>query len=236
MISIQERVPSQPKRQGITPLPGWQSDKVSTTGVDRGSVSIPESVLTFYPIFSECLRKVKPNPDLSDAPTIVSVNADSTPSEFACPEGKDNQVYLDLESLQGFEVVSDQFQQWGIQFRNAIALQPSNPAYPPKSGSMVLIAGPKRGWMEVIFNHPICAVSCYVTSSRRITLSGFNREDQLVAQTELPEANLANSNALTPPNALLTLTTETPQIYRINFSAFDGQFSVDDFYFDFSEQ
>ncbi|MDJ1179610.1 hypothetical protein PJF56_12115 [Roseofilum sp. BLCC_M91] len=176
-------------------------------------------------------RTIYPFDCLSEQQTAVSNAADITESDLPSSAGGSKRIHLDLETLQGFEVVNHQFEQWGIQFRNAIALQPSNPAYPPKTGTMVLIAGPKSGWMEVLFTRPISAMSCYVTSSRRITLTGFDRHKQAIAYTELSEANLADSNAPIAPNALLTLTTETPEIHRINFSAFDGQFSVDDFYF-----
>lgn len=207
------------------------SDRVSTTLVVESLVSMGDSDLPLYlnsfQIPSE--RIVYPFDCLSEQPTAVSNAADITESGllFSAGEG----IHLDLESLQGFEVVNHQFEQWGIQFRNAIALQPSNPAYPPKTGTMVLIAGPKSGWMEVLFTRPIRGLSCYVTSSRRVTLTGFNGENEAIAHTELPEANLADSKGSLAPNALLTLTTQTPEIYRINFSAFDGQFSVDEFYF-----
>lgn len=207
------------------------SDRVSTTPVVESWVSMGDSDLPVYlnPFQIPCQRIVHPFDRLSQQLTAVSNAADITESGLPFSAGKE--IHLDLESLQGFEVVNHQFEQWGIQFRNAIALQPSNPAYPAKTGTMVLIAGPKSGWMEVLFNRPIRGLSCYVTSSRRITLTGFNEQNEAIAYTELPEANLATLNGSIAPNARLTLTTETPEIYRINFSAFDGQFSVDEFYF-----
>src|SRR5919202_261193 len=44
-------------------------------------------------------------------------------------------VCLNLEDLKCFEVVDRQFHRYGITFENAIALQPSNPAYPPRTGT-----------------------------------------------------------------------------------------------------
>ncbi|MDJ1182325.1 hypothetical protein [Roseofilum casamattae] len=167
-------------------------------------------------------------------PAIPRSPLSSSNSERGASSDRENGVRLDLETLQGFEAVSDRFQDRGIRFRNAIALQPSNPAYPPKLGTMVAIPGPKSGWMEIWLTQPARTVSCYVTSSRRLALTAFNDGDEEVASTELPEANLADSNSKLPPNIRLILQAKTAEIYRINFSAFDGQFSVDDFYFQFA--
>uniref|UniRef100_A0ACD5GXR6 Uncharacterized protein n=1 Tax=Desertifilum tharense IPPAS B-1220 TaxID=1781255 RepID=A0ACD5GXR6_9CYAN len=41
---------------------------------------------------------------------------------------------MDLENLKCFEVVAHQFEERGVIFTNAIALQPSNPAFPPILG------------------------------------------------------------------------------------------------------
>lgn len=233
MTPAQQMATSKLNRQGKSQRHLRLSDRVSTTPVVESVVSIGESNRHLYVNRSQTSseRIIYPFDRLSEQPTAVSNPADITESGLPSSAEEEKGIYLDLETLQGFEVANHQFEHWGIQFRNAIALQPSNPAYPPKSGSMVLIAGPKSGWMEVLFTQPIRAVSCYVTSSRRITLTGFNRENEAIAYTELSEANLATLNDSIAPNALLTLITETPDIYRINFSAFDGQFSVDDFYF-----
>lgn len=138
-------------------------------------------------------------------------------------------IPLNLEKLKSFEVVDQQFAQLGVTFINAIALQPSNPAFPPRSGTMVLIGGPRSGWLEASFREPVSCVSCFVTSSRQIVLSAYDLDDKLLAQVEIPESNLAGSDSAIAPNSKLTL--QVPNISRITFYAFDGQFSIDDFKF-----
>jgi hypothetical protein len=137
-------------------------------------------------------------------------------------------VYLNLEDLRCFEVVERQYEQWGVRFKNCIAIQPSNPAFPTHSGLTVLMGSPKNGFLEAAFLHPVHFVSTFVTSSQRLLMSAYDREDQLVAQTVLPGANLANSDEATP-NVLLSVSASG--IYRVTFSAFDGQFTLDDFSF-----
>lgn len=140
-------------------------------------------------------------------------------------------VRLDLENLECFEVVERQFQQQGVTFANAIALHPSNPAFPPYSGLKVLMGSPRSGWLEAKFQCPVQFVSGFITSSRRAVLSAFDSEGNLLAQSEIPVANLAGSNSTILPNAQLHL--RIPNIHRVTFYAFDGHLTLDDFSFSF---
>ena len=138
-------------------------------------------------------------------------------------------VYLTLEELRCFEAVERQYEQWGVIFHNCIAIQPSNPAFPTHSGLVVLMAAPKNGYIEATFLRPVHFVSAFVTSSQRLVLSAYARDQQLLTQTVLPGANLANSDSGGSPNTLLSVSAK--EIHRITFSAFDGQFTIDDFSF-----
>lgn len=136
---------------------------------------------------------------------------------------------LNLETLKCFETVESQYQESGIVFSNCIAIQPSNPAFPTHSGSVVLMGAPKGGFLEASFVDPVSMVSGYVTSSQRLVLSAYNRDRQIITQIVLPGANLANSDSAESPNTLLSIKGK--DIYSISFCAFDGQFTVGDFSF-----
>lgn len=138
---------------------------------------------------------------------------------------------LNLENLKCFEVVELQFQELGIVFRNAIALHPSNPAFPAHSGSTVLLGAPKSGFLEIVFQKPACFVSGYITSSQRTILTAYDAENQSIAHTEMAGPNLAGSDSEILPNYQLSLCV--PNISRVTFYAFDGQITVDDLSFDF---
>jgi hypothetical protein len=140
-------------------------------------------------------------------------------------------VRINLEGLHCFEVVDQQFQQWGVTFSNAIALQPSNPAFPPRTGKTVLMGSPKDGWVEAKFEFPVQSVAGFVTSSRRTVLLAYDADDQPVARTESPGANLAGSSSLIPANVQLSL--KASNIHRVMFQTFDGQFTLDDFSFSY---
>lgn len=168
--------------------------------------------------------------DEIDAPTFfASPSRGQTTSESDLLVSVPGYVYLNLEDLKCFEVVDRQFQRWGAIFHNCIAIHPSNPAFPARSGATVLMGAPKTGWLEATFLHPVCFVKAFVTSSQRLVLSAYDRDNQRLTQVEMPGPNLAGSDSQIPPNTPLSI--KAPNIYRITFSAFDGQFTVDDLSF-----
>lgn len=149
--------------------------------------------------------------------------------EFRLPEEQPAWIALKLDELQCFEAVNGQFKQWGVSFNNAIALNPSNPAFPAHTGTLLLMAAPKSGFIEAVFEHPVRYVSGLVTSSRRTVLSAYDRDNNLIAQSEIPGGNLAGTDSEISPNAPLSVSAEN--IYRVTFYAFDAQLTVDGFGF-----
>ncbi len=156
--------------------------------------------------------------NLEDRPT-VEADGDAVPPQSEW-------IRLDLDDLQCFEVVEAQFQHWGVTFGNAIAIHPSNPSFPTRSGKTVLMAAPKSGFLEMTFDSPVTAVEAFVTGSRRTVLSAYDREGKILASAELSESNLANTESSVPPNA--PLKVEADNIDRVTFYAFDGQLTIDD--------
>lgn len=131
---------------------------------------------------------------------------------------------LNLETLTPFEVIDRQFESLGITFNNAIALKPSNPAFPTYSGQMLLLASPENGFISLTFAQPVSYVSGRVTSSRPTMVTAYNSLGQELVRKKLPSANLAGSNAPIPPNQLLFV--EARNIHQVTFYAFDGQLTL----------
>ncbi|MBG1269403.1 hypothetical protein [Nostoc sp. WHI] len=138
-------------------------------------------------------------------------------------------ISLDLEDLKCFEAVERQYERWGVIFHNCLAIEPSNPAFPTHSGLTVLIGAPKSGFLEATFLHPVNSVGVFVTSSQRLVLSAYDSDRQLLGQSILPGANLANSDSAISPNTLLSITANN--IHSVTFCAFDGQFTLNNFRF-----
>lgn len=131
---------------------------------------------------------------------------------------------LNLETLTPFEVIDRQFESLGITFNNAIALKPSNPAFPTYSGQMLLLASPENGFISLTFAQPVSYVSGRVTSSRPTIVTAYNSLGRELVRKKLPSANLAGSNAPIPPNELLFV--EARNIHQVTFYAFDGQLTL----------
>lgn len=181
------------------------------------------------------LRRSEPTLDYADAPRPLQ-NLDVRPFPMGVAAGSElapahhrKRVNLNFGKLQPFEVVNRQFQRLGVTFANAIALSPSNPAYPSPTGRMVIMGCPKAGWLEASFDAPVKFVSSCVTSSRPTVMAAFDSNNQPVAQTEMRTANLAGSNSELPPNVELRLNGDN--IRRVTFYSFDGQLTVGEFSF-----
>lgn len=134
-------------------------------------------------------------------------------------------ICLNLESLAPFEVVNDQFKSFGITFNNAIAIEPSNPAFPTHSGKMLLLAAPEHGLIEIHFAQPVSFVSGRVTSSRPTVFTAYNSLGKELVRKKLSSGNLAGSNSGIPANALLSARARN--IRKVTFYAFDGQLTLD---------
>lgn len=182
-----------------------------------------ETPASFNPIFADDL---KPShcADLSAFQRIDTSGAELVPSKL-----QDRCVRLDMEDLQPFETLNHQYEEWGVTFHNAIALEPSNPAFPSRTGKMVVIGAPRNGWIEAKFHYPVSCVNSFVTSSRRLVLSAFDASDRPLGHVEVEAANLATPNAKFKPNTKLTL--QAANIHRITLSCMDGQVTLDELSF-----
>lgn len=142
-------------------------------------------------------------------------------------------VRLDVEDADCFTAVTHQYESWGVRFNNAVAICPSNPAYPARSGTKVLMGAPEHGWLEATFSRPVQHVSSFVTSSRSTVMRAFNRQNQLVAQTESP-ANLPSSShpgSSSAPGPNLRLSLNAQNIHKVTFESYSGHLTVDDICF-----
>lgn len=136
-------------------------------------------------------------------------------------------IRLDLEDLPCFTQVDRQYEAWGVLFKNAVAIRPSNPAFPPRSGVMLLHGAPDSGWIEATFLRPVQYVSSFITSSRLTVMSAFDCHNQLIAQIASPDANFQGSAYC--PN--LRLSVNAANIHRITLYSFNGQLTIDEFCF-----
>ncbi len=165
------------------------------------------------------------SPEWGYEPMVIFPQRSCSPSNIAPPPSS-KPIQLELESLNCFEIVESQFLAWGITFRNAIALQPSNPAFVTQPEKIVLMSAPESGFLEISFQHPLRSIEARVTSSRPTVLSAFNNENQEIAQTQMiaPEQTEVVASVLSPT----VLQINRSDIYKVTFCTFDGQLIIDD--------
>lgn len=138
-------------------------------------------------------------------------------------------IRLNFNDLKPFETLDDQFKDWHIIFDNCLVIQPSNPAFPSYSGSKVVMASPKSGLLEINFLRSVNWVSGLVTSSQRLVICAYDQNGELLDESVLPKANIANSDSDIPPNTMLSVSAEN--ISKVKFFCFDGNFTLDEFRF-----
>jgi hypothetical protein len=103
---------------------------------------------------------------------------------------------LDFEDLTVFEAVTEQYNHLGLHIRGAIAIDPSNPAFPPKSGSVVLMPASHEMIVTVSFDQPIAWMSVFVCSAGCVGLTAFDAAGNIVAHlnTVVSSSNLEPAN------------------------------------------
>lgn len=107
-------------------------------------------------------------------------------------------IQLNFSELQSFEVVHDQYRQWGLEFEQAIALEPSNSAFnddPEQPVGLMPIAHP---FMAIQFHPPRQVVKAKLVGARAIIVTAFDVENRVIARCDLgqsaPEPNSSEQN------------------------------------------
>jgi len=139
-------------------------------------------------------------------------------------------VELDFEDLSAFEQVRDQYSGLGIKFAGAIALQPSNPAFPPRSGAMVLMPMTNGLCLDVYLYRTTQTVGAFVTGTKQVRLTAFDADGKVIAQSNTGARQYVQEQRQTVdplPQRKLELTAVGA--IRVEFAS-DAPFTLDDFF------
>jgi hypothetical protein len=144
---------------------------------------------------------------------------------------KDGLIQLNFQSLSAFDRVTNQYGRWGVQFLGAIAIQPSNPAFVPHSGSLALMPLTNQTKLTAAFAQAIQKVSAFVIGTKRVVLTAFDENGNILGQV-----NSNTAQAVEPekaPQARLPvqrLALEGWNIAKVIFHS-DAPFILNDFCF-----
>lgn len=141
-------------------------------------------------------------------------------------------VQLSFEDLAAFDQVKDQYRGLGVWFEGAIAIKPSNPLFPPHSGSLVIMPVGSHPELAVYFRHPTQMMGVFVTGARRVKMVGFDTNGNVVDQVSTSncqylQQDVERQEAL--PRQLLRLSASG--IVKVVLES-DGPFVLDDFFYD----
>lgn len=143
------------------------------------------------------------------------------------PQATPSLVRLDFQDLKAFERVTEQYQHLGVQFEQAIALSPSNPAFQPRTGSMAVMPPSHHKSITVSFFRSIAKVGAYVSNVIPVTLTAYDEDgNSLGSASSQPCSSPQPGVAL--DRQLLELEIEA--IAYVTFHS-DGPFILNDLFF-----
>lgn len=142
-----------------------------------------------------------------------------------------DRIELDFDNLSGFELVSNQYEHLGVRFSEAIALQPSHPAFPYRQGSFVLMPLGERTEIIAYFHRSICHAGAFVVCPKPVRLIAFDASDEPIARISTKQIQVSQGAAEIPevlPRQKLEI--QHPNIAKVLFGA-STPFTLDDFFF-----
>ncbi|HEY9737587.1 MAG TPA: hypothetical protein V6D06_14935 [Trichocoleus sp.] len=87
---------------------------------------------------------------------------------------------LPFHRLIPFEAVKEQYADWGIVFKGAIALTPSNPSFYSRGPRVVLMPVSHRHAITITLNQPLPRITLQVRGYQDIRLSALDRNGHCV--------------------------------------------------------
>lgn len=100
-------------------------------------------------------------------------------------------IQLDFQDLTAFECVTEQYRHLGVHFSDAIALEPSNPAFLPKIGTCALMPLGQETILTASFDQPTSWVGSYVCGAGSVILTAFDQTGKILAQVTTTAGSIA---------------------------------------------
>lgn len=160
----------------------------------------------------------------------LAASLESGVMQLAQPAAATQDVQLDFEDLTACESVQDQYGHLGLRFEGAIALQPSNPAFRPRSGQTALIPANTTPGITIHFRSSPQRIGAFVAGTRPVSLAAFDASHKLLSRQSIGQRRPLKDQAdLTPSLPQQQLEVSGHNIARVVFSS-DAPFILDDFF------
>jgi len=138
------------------------------------------------------------------------------------------QIRINFQELTLFEQVKSQYQDLGVRFEGAIAISPSNPAFFPLSGSLVVMPVADDLAITVHLHQPIQKIGALIIGARQVRLIAFDRHSNVLAHQSITFHPVQSSELIEvfPQQKLEIAATD---IARVVFSS-DAPFVMSSLY------
>jgi hypothetical protein len=138
---------------------------------------------------------------------------------------------LDFADLPVFESVQDRYQDQGIRFEGAIALRPSNPAFPVEPDAIVLASEGRQSKIAVRFEPLRQRVGANVTATQRVKLTLWNHKNEPIAEQWAGTIQYVQGQATANESfAQYRMELIQENIARVEFSS-DAPFILHNFFY-----
>jgi hypothetical protein len=138
------------------------------------------------------------------------------------------QIRINFQELTLFEQVKSQYQDLGVRFEGAITISPSNPAFFPLSGLLVVMPVADDLTITVHLHQPMQKIGALVIGSRQVRLIAFDRHSNVLAHQSMTFHPVQSSELVEVfPQQKLEITAT--DIARVVFSS-DAPFVMSSLY------
>lgn len=114
-------------------------------------------------------------------------------------------VQINFAGLTAFERVVDQYTCLGVEFKGAIALHPSNPAFTVSPDALILMPTVQRDGIIINFCQPEQHVEIWITGTKPVTLTARSSQGKHLGQSSSCDCRVivGKQDTLTLPQQLL---------------------------------
>ncbi|MCG8367095.1 MAG: hypothetical protein MJA27_27635 [Pseudanabaenales cyanobacterium] len=128
------------------------------------------------------------------------LNPGAASPDLSFPEGAASDLptwdKVNFQTLSSFERVSDQYQDWGLQFEGAIALTPSNPSFLSESDKVVLMPATGRKMIKIHLRRSIHHITIGVRGVGIVNFMALGKNGHCLTRCSLDgqQSSLTDNN------------------------------------------
>ena len=125
---------------------------------------------------------------------------------------------LPIAYLCNFEPIVSQFQPFGLQFEDAIAIRPSNPSFLAGAGGIAIMPIGRCSGFKVYFENVVSETSLWLVGSQPVSVSCLNAQGHCVTKVQTVTASSHEPHRSYPERSIVVNTRAT-KVLRVDSKA-----------------